>query len=278
MSAVQAAAPVVEADLERRFGGLKRLYGEDGYRRIRGARIAIAGLGGVGSWAAESLARCGVARLVLIDFDHIAESNINRQVHALESTLGQAKVEALRERIAQIHPGCEVRAVDAFVTPEDWPAMLGEPVDVVIDACDDPKAKQAMAAWFLGTPAKQRTPLVMVGAAGGKRRASGIELADLVQVTHDPLLATLRQRLRKQGLVASAAGKPNKSGLPCVYSREPVARPIVEACEPLEQPAAPALAADLNCHGYGSVVTVTAGFGLVAADAALDAVLRAAAG
>jgi tRNA A37 threonylcarbamoyladenosine dehydratase len=270
VNAVMQPAPGGDADLERRFGGLKRLYGEDGYRRIRGARIAVAGLGGVGSWAAEALARCGVARLVLIDFDHIAESNINRQVHALASTLGQAKVEALRERIAQIHPGCEVQAVDAFVTPEDWPQMLGEPVDVVIDACDDPKAKQAMAAWFLGLPAEQRVPLVMVGAAGGKRRASGIEAADLVQVTHDPLLATLRQRLRKQGLIASAAGKPARSGLLCVYSREPVARPVVEACEQPQQ-----AAADLNCHGYGSVVTVTAGFGLVAADAALDAVMKA---
>ncbi len=98
------------ADLERRFGGLRRLYGDAGYARVRAARVAIVGVGGVGSWAAEALARCGVAALTLIDLDHVAESNINRQVQALGATLGQAKVLALRERIADIHPGCEVHA------------------------------------------------------------------------------------------------------------------------------------------------------------------------
>ena len=105
------------ADLERRFGGLRRLYGDAGYSRLRAARVAVVGLGGVGSWAVEALARCGVARLVLIDFDHVAESNINRQVQALSRTLGQAKGEALRERIADIHPGCEVRCIDEIVEP-----------------------------------------------------------------------------------------------------------------------------------------------------------------
>ena len=102
---------MLDADLERRFGGLRRLYGEAGYQRLRGARVAVIGIGGVGSWAAEALARSGVAALTLIDLDHVAESNVNRQIHALDATLGQAKVLAMRERIAQIHPGCIVSCV-----------------------------------------------------------------------------------------------------------------------------------------------------------------------
>ena len=119
-----AAGTETAPDLERRFGALRRLHGEAGYRRLRAARIAVVGLGGVGSWAAEALARSGVAGLVLIDLDHVAESKINRQVQALGRTLGQAKAEALRERIADIHPGCRVDVVDAFVEPSNWPALL----------------------------------------------------------------------------------------------------------------------------------------------------------
>ena len=154
-------------DLERRFGAVRRLHGEAGYRRLRAARIAVVGLGGVGSWAAEALARSGVAGLVLIDLDHVAESNINRQVQALGRTLGQAKAEALRERIADIHPGCKVQAVEEFVDAANWPALLPGPVDAVIDACDQVRAKAAMAAWALA----QGVPLVSVGAAGGKQQA-----------------------------------------------------------------------------------------------------------
>ncbi|HMC14616.1 MAG TPA: ThiF family adenylyltransferase, partial [Albitalea sp.] len=133
----------MSADLERRFGGLQRLYGDEGYARLRAARVAVVGLGGVGSWTAEALARSGVAELTLIDLDHVAESNINRQVQALGATLGQAKTEALRERIADIHPGCKVHAVEEFVEETNWPALLTQPVDAVIDACDQVRAKAA---------------------------------------------------------------------------------------------------------------------------------------
>lgn len=261
----------MEADLERRFGGLRRLYGDAGYARIRAAHVAVIGIGGVGSWAAEALARCGVRALTLVDLDHIAESNVNRQVHALESTLGQAKVLALQERIAQIHPGCEVTAVDEFVEASNWPALLAQPADVVIDACDDPRAKFTLASWALQPHQPTQQALVIAGAAGGKREAQRIETADLIDVSHDPLLAHLRQRLRQAGLLPkSTTGKTRlkASGLACVFSREPVTRPAA-VCD---APATPD--ASLNCHGYGSVVTVTAGFGLVAADAALHTILR----
>ena len=247
-------ATVDEADLERRFGGLRRLYGDAAYARIRAARVAVIGVGGVGSWAAEVLARSGVAELTLVDLDHVAESNINRQVQALGATLGMAKVRALAQRFADIHPGCRVHEVEEFASAENWPALLPQPVDVVIDACDQLRAKLAMAAWSLAT----RSPLVVVGAAGGKRRAQAVEVADLAEATHDPLLASLRQRLRQQ----HGAARKGAIGVRCVFSREPVAIPKgEEACD---------VEANLNCHGYGSTVSVTATFGMVAAQVALE--------
>jgi tRNA threonylcarbamoyladenosine dehydratase len=253
-------ADEVDADLERRFGALRRLYGDDGYARIRSARIAVVGLGGVGSWTVEALARSGVAELVLFDLDHVAESNINRQVQALGRTLGQAKTRALAERIADIHPGCRVTEVDDFVQPDNWPALLPAPVDVLIDACDQVKAKAALAAWALASG----VPLVCVGAAGGKRRAEAVAVDDLADVTHDPLLASLRQRLRKAG----AAPRQGRMGVRCVYSREPVLRPLQDGCDLASAGSA------LACAGYGSSVTVTATFGLVAAGEALAQRLR----
>jgi tRNA A37 threonylcarbamoyladenosine dehydratase len=261
------------ADLERRFGGLRRLYGTLGYERLRAARVAVVGLGGVGSWTAEALARSGVAQLVLIDLDHVGESNINRQVQALTPTLGQHKGQALRERIALIHPGCDVQVVDDFVTPDNWPALLPTPVDALVDACDQVRAKLALAAWAL----REQLPLVCVGAAGGKRHAQRVEVEDLADATHDPLLASLRSRLRKE------AGAPRKGriGLRCVFSREAVASPVL-TCASDGAAAVPGSSSNdnndnndgtLNCHGYGSSVVVTATFGMVAAGEAIAQLL-----
>lgn len=236
-----------KADLERRFGGLRRLYGNTGYRRLRAARVAVVGVGGVGSWVAEALARSGVAALTLIDLDHVSESNINRQVQALDATLGQAKVLALRDRIAQIHPACRVHAVEAFVEADNWPALLPEHMDALVDACDQVRAKALLVAWAR----ESGLPFVSVGAAGGKRRAQDVEVEDLADVTHDPLLASLRQRLRQR----HGAARKGAIGVRCVFSREAVREPE-EACE---------VDGSLNCHGYGSAVSVTATFGLVAA-------------
>ena len=245
--ALPEAAGLDEADDERRFGGLRRLHGEAAYGRLRAARLAVVGVGGVGSWAAEALARSGVASLTLIDLDHVAESNINRQIQALGSTLGMAKVAALRQRIADIHPGCQVHGVEEFVEPGNWPALLPVPVDGLIDACDQSKAKLALADWAL----RERVPLVAVGAAGGKLQPQRVEVDDLAHTTHDPLLAGLRQRLRKLGAPRSGA-----MGVRCVFSRESVLPPQDAACS---------VDGSLNCHGYGSSVTVTATFGMVAA-------------
>lgn len=248
-------------DFARRFGGLERLYGVAGAARIRDAHVLVVGIGGVGSWAVEALARSGVGRLTMIDLDHVSESNINRQIHALEATVGQAKVEAMRERIAQINPACKVHAIDEFVEPGNWITLLDAaqaangPATAVIDACDQVKAKLTMAAWARSS----RAAFVTVGAAGGKRLAHKVDIDDLSQVTHDPLLAQLRQRLRKEH---GAPREGKKIGVTCVFSRESVAPPDASC----------AIEGDgsLNCHGYGSVVSVTATFGQCAAGWVLD--------
>lgn len=264
--------PIDGPDLERRFGGLARLYGVAGAQKIRAAHVVVVGLGGVGSWAAEALARSGVARLTLVDLDHIAESNINRQIHALDSTLGQAKVQAMRERIAHINPECEVDCIEEFVDAENWPTLTGwreGEALAVIDACDQVRAKTAMAAWAL----RNRINFISVGAAGGKRHAHKVDIDDLALVTHDPLLAQLRYRLRKE----QGAARKGNIGLACVFSREAVLQPaaVARASDKLANSDVDAAACELNdatqsdgslnCHGYGSVVSVTSTFGVCAA-------------
>ncbi|WP_051248655.1 ThiF family adenylyltransferase [Acidovorax sp. JHL-9] len=244
-----------DVDQQRRFGGLERLYGVAGAARIAQSHVVVVGIGGVGSWAAEALARSGVGRITLVDLDHVAESNINRQIHALTTTVGQAKVLAMQERIALINPHCEVLCVDDFVTPENWPNLLAGPIDAVIDACDQIKAKTAMAAWARDTG----TLFVSVGAAGGKRHAHKIDIEDLSATTHDPLLAQLRYRLRKHH---QAPREARKMGITCVFSREAVAAPDASCAVEGD--------GSLNCHGYGSVVAVTATFGQCAAGWVLD--------
>jgi tRNA A37 threonylcarbamoyladenosine dehydratase len=242
------------ATSERRFGGLRRLHGVEGYERLRAARVAVIGVGGVGSWVAEALARSGVAALTLIDLDQVAESNINRQVHAIESTLGQAKVQALRDRISLIHPDCRVQAVEEFIDESNVDRFLkAGSLDGVIDCCDQVRAKAAIASWSLSHGA----PMVCVGAAGGKVWPHLVELADLADVTHDPLLSSVRQRLRQR----HGAARKGRMGVRCVFSREPV-RPPQDRCDTSEGKMGDG---SLNCAGYGSSVTVTASFGMVAA-------------
>ena len=268
--AFQAAAPPGGSDaasegrpdLQRRFAGLERLYGLQGAAAIRNAHVAVIGVGGVGSWAVEALARSAVGQLTLIDLDHVSESNINRQVQALDSTLGLAKVEAMRQRIAQINPACRVNCVEEFASADNWPALLTRPVDAVIDACDQVAAKVAVAAWARA----QRSCFITVGAAGGKRRAELIVIADLAKVTHDPLLSQVRNRLRRDH---GAARDGKAMGLPCVFSSESVAPPH-SSCD------VDGASSDgsLSCHGYGSVITVTASMGNCAAGWVLDQLAR----
>ncbi len=245
-----------DEEFERRFGALVRLYGPEGAKCIFGAHVVVVGIGGVGSWATETLARSGVARLTLIDMDHISVSNVNRQIHALTDTIGQSKVLAMKSRILEINPGCLVTAVEDFVTPENWAQMvtqLQHPIDGLIDACDQTLAKVALCEWGLQT----RAHMVTVGAAGGKRAAHQVEIKDLIDVTHDPLMAQVRYRLRRSGALAKEV---KKSQIQCVFSTEKVINPWgSEGTESADNDSS------LNCHGYGSSVAVTATFGHCAA-------------
>ena len=256
-----STAPAPDApDAQRRFGGIARLYGDAGLRRLQAAHMVVIGVGGVGSWAAEALARSGVGELTLIDLDHVAESNINRQAQALDSTLGQAKVRALARRLLDINPECRVHEVEEFITAENLAELLPRHCDMLLDCCDQVRAKAAVAAHAL----RARTPIVVSGAAGGKRLAQHVRIADLADVRGDPLLSKLRYRMRRE----HEAPRHGPIGLPCVHSDEPQAALLQgAAC------AAPADAgAGLNCAGYGSSVMVTATFGMAAAGAAVDAV------
>ena len=224
----------------------------------------VVGVGGVGSWAVEALARSGVGRITMVDMDHVSESNINRQIHATQLTLGQSKITAMQDRVALINPECIVTCIDDFVTPENWLSLVPTNADVaaavVIDACDQVHAKVTMAAWAI----RSKTLFISVGAAGGKRLGHLVDIDDLSKTTHDPLLAQLRYRLRKEH---AAPKEGRKIGVNCIFSKEAVKQPA----KPITNLGGVETSDNtLNCHGYGSVVTVTATFGQCAAGWALD--------
>ncbi|MTW21399.1 tRNA threonylcarbamoyladenosine dehydratase [Allochromatium palmeri] len=253
--------PERTSDDRRRFSSLARLYGAEGQARLAAAHVCVVGLGGVGSWAAEGLARSGVGRLTLIDLDHVAESNINRQIQAADPTLGQAKVEAMRARIASYAPDCELTLIEDFVTPENAAEYLDNGFDSVIDAIDSVRAKVAMIA----VCHRAGIPLVTCGAAGGQIDPTRIRVDDLARTIQDPLLSRVRAQLRKSH---GFTRKPNKRfGIEAVYSIEPVRDPPTgTVCNPSQSGPS-----GLNCAGFGSVVTVTASLGLFAAARALNA-------
>jgi tRNA threonylcarbamoyladenosine dehydratase len=237
----------------RRFGGIDRLYGPGSLARLAAMHVCVIGIGGVGSWAAEALARSGVGRLTLIDLDHVAESNINRQVQALPDTVGQAKVLAMRERIAAINPDCRVDGIEEFITPENVASLLPA-CDAVIDCIDQVKAKAALIAYCR----RNKLLVVTTGGAGGRTDPTRIKLDDLARTTQDALASKLRASLRKD--YGFTRDPKKKFGVPCVYSDEQIRKPQTLACDMDEQGLH-----GLNCAGYGSSVTVTAGFGFAAA-------------
>lgn len=252
------AAP--QADASRRFGGVARTYGEAGALRIAAAHAVVVGVGGVGSWVAEALARCGIGRLTLIDLDHVSESNVNRQVHALESTLGASKVLAMAARIAEISPLTVVDTIEDFVTVDNVDAVLDARAGVVIDAIDAPRAKAALIATCLG----RGVPVIVCGAAGGRTDPLALRRSDIADARGDALLASVRARLRREHGFTRARGA--QFGIEAIWSPAPPG-------------AGPATVADagmpLACAGYGSVVMVTAAMGFAAAADAVAALLRA---
>lgn len=246
---------VADIDFDRRFGGLARLYGASALETFRGAHVCVIGVGGVGSWVVEALARSAIGRITMIDLDNLAESNVNRQLHALTDTLGMAKVEALSRRIAQINPYCEVTQVEDFISADNVEDMIPPGrFDYVIDAIDDARAKTALIVHCR----QHQVPLVTIGSAGGQVDPTRIAVCDLSRTEQEPLLARVRKNLRiRHGF---PRGTKNKFGIDAVYSTEPLRHP--EICETDEGATG---VTGLNCAGYGSAVVVTASFGFVAA-------------
>jgi tRNA A37 threonylcarbamoyladenosine dehydratase len=251
---------VEPADLSRRFGGVARLYGQQALERFQRAHVCVIGIGGVGSWTAEALARSALGRLTLIDLDHIVESNTNRQVHALGDEYGKAKVVAMAQRIHAINPLCQVAAVEEFVAEDNLDPLLGGGFDWIIDAIDQARVKAALIAWCRARGQR----LVTTGSAGGKSDPTRIRMADLAQTLQDPLAARVRALLRKRH--GFPRDPRRKFGVECVFSDEPLRRPDGgRTCG-----AGEGGITGLNCAGFGSSVCVTATFGLVAAAGVLQ--------
>jgi len=250
-----------DVDFGRRFGGIARLYGERALERFRAAHVCVVGVGGVGSWIVEALARSAVGRLTLIDLDNVAESNINRQIQALSTTVGMPKIEALKQRIALINPYCEVELVEDFIDPDNIPQMIGAArpgaarFDYVVDAIDSVKAKAALIAYC----SEHAIPLVVIGGAGGQLDPTKIEVRDLARTEQEPLLKKVRKILRAR--YGFARGEKNKYHIDAVFSMEPLRYPESgDACA-----VEAGSITGLNCAGFGSSMVVTATFGMVAA-------------
>lgn len=236
-------------DFERRFGGIRRLYGQAAFERFQAAHACVVGVGGVGSWAAEALARSAVGRITLIDLDNVAESNVNRQIHALGDEFGKAKVTAMAERILAINPRCQVTQIEDFVSLDNLDALLGGDYDFVIDAIDSARVKAAIINWCR----RHKLLLIASGGAGGRIDPTRIELADLSRSVQDPLLARVRTLLRRE--YGFPKDPKKKFGVECVFSSEPLRRPEA-ACD-----AGEVALTGLSCAGFGSSMTVTSTFG-----------------
>ncbi|MCU7845709.1 MAG: tRNA cyclic N6-threonylcarbamoyladenosine(37) synthase TcdA [Candidatus Thiodiazotropha sp. (ex Monitilora ramsayi)] len=243
-------------DIDRRFGGIARLYGQDGLSRFLGAHVAVIGVGGVGSWVVEALARSGIGAITLFDLDHIAESNVNRQLHAVEGAFGQAKVTAMAQRVLAIHPDCCVIPVEAFVDEENLEEVIQGGFDYVVDCIDSYRTKAALIA----SCRRHKVRIITIGGAGGQTDPTRIRLADLSRSEQDPLLSKTRKLLRRE--YGFPANTKRRFDVPCVYSGEQQVYPSPEGEVCLDRPGT--LEGSLNCGGYGSAMTVTATFGLVA--------------
>jgi tRNA A37 threonylcarbamoyladenosine dehydratase len=254
-----------DIDFERRFGGIARLYGAQGLERFKQAHICVIGVGGVGSWVVEALARSAIGAITMIDLDNVAESNINRQIQATSETLGKAKVTALAERIATINPYCKVREVEEFIEPDNLDLMIGsQQFDYVIDAIDSVKAKTALIAYCR----EHQIPLITIGAAGGQTDPGKIEIRDLSRTEQEPLLALVRKRLRQN--FGFPRGMKTKFGIDAVFSMEALTTPeTAEVCavdsDSTNSADSSSGISGLNCAGFGSSIVVTASFGLAAA-------------
>lgn len=256
---------------EERFSSLARLYGEEQLQKIQQAHICVVGIGGVGSWVVEALARSGVQRMTLIDGDDISRSNMNRQCHTLESTIGKMKVRVMKQRVLDINPECQVRAEEGYLNENNIFDLLladaSSPFDCVIDAIDRIKYK-ALMIYFCK---RNKLPVVTTGGAGGLLDPSQVEVKDLSRTWNDPLASSVRLALRQ---VHNFTRNPKRSfGVPCVYSTEQQRYPDKDGNVGYQKPGVARLSLDCS-YGYGSSVMVTSTFGFVAAAKAVELILK----
>jgi len=242
---------------ERRFGGVGRLLGAQGLEQLRQAHVCVVGLGGVGSWAVEALARSGIGKLTLIDLDDVCISNVNRQLHALNGELGKPKVEVMARRVQAINPDCIIDPKQCFFLASNAREILQTRFDAVLDAIDSPSGKALLIAHCR----QREIPVVTTGGAGGRRDPSKIVVTDLAFSSHDRLLQEVRRKLRQDH------GFPRGDcafGVECVLSRESAVFPTAEGCVSLERPESLDLRLDCS-SGFGTASFVTGTFGLIAA-------------
>lgn len=260
------------SDYHARFSGIQRLYGVSGLQALQQAHVCVVGIGGVGSWAAEALARSGVGRLTLIDLDDICISNVNRQIHAETETLGQMKVDVMRDRLLRINPDCQVQAICDFVTPKNVAELITADFSAVIDAIDSVPAKSAIIAHC---KKRVKVPIIVTGGAGAQTDPTQIEVTDLTRTWNDPLLAKTRNTLRRQHGFSKSPKR--HYSVPCVYSKEQLKYPSegggISQAKPDNMSGQ-----GMNCAtGFGAATMVTATFGLVAASKAIEKVIAKAA-
>lgn len=250
------------SDYLLRFAGIGRLYGVKALDAFAKAHVCVVGIGGVGSWAAEALARSGIGEITLIDLDDICISNVNRQLHALTDTIGQDKVAVMAERILQINPSCVVHQVTDFVAADNLFELMSKDFCYVIDAIDAIKAKTALIAHCK----RNKIPLVTIGGAGGQTDPTQIQLADLSQTINDPLLAKVRNNLRRD--YNYSRNVKRRFGIDAVYSTEQLTYPAADGTVCLAKPEVSdeqPTAMRLDCSGgFGAVTVVTASFAFVA--------------
>jgi tRNA threonylcarbamoyladenosine dehydratase len=253
-----------------RFGGIGRLYGAEALGRLAVAHVAVIGVGGVGSWTVEALARSGIGKLTLIDLDDVCVTNTNRQLPALSGTVGRSKVQVLAERVRAIHPGCEVREVVEFLTESNAERLLEQNYSYVVDAVD----RMSIKALIIAACKQRGLRVVTSGAAGGRRDPTQVRVADLGVAGSDPLLAQVRRKLRRDfGWAGSADGKPVIMGLPCVYTKEPAVYPHADGSCSVEPEVGAETGLRLDCAaGFGAATFVTGTFGFALAGEVVSAV------
>ena len=245
---------------QQRFGGIARLYGQSALELLRQKHICVIGIGGVGSWAVEALARSGIGTLTLIDMDDICVTNVNRQIHALSGNIGKLKTEVMAERIVRINPECDVRVIDDFLSIDNIAEYLSQDYDYVIDAIDNVKIKAALIAYCK----RNKIKMITVGGAGGQTDSTQIQISDLSKTIQDPLLAKVRSLLRKN--YHFSQNPKRKFGVDCVFSSQPLIFPQTDGdC---------GLSATMNCaNGFGAATMITATFGFFAVSRVIEKLL-----